>query len=102
MAESQYELEMPFVTVRSKDGPHDDESYVAGFEMGRLYETLRSWNSASGIGYEAVILTDNVPQADLISMHYGFTMYRRESEVVGWTHVLFSSSVPKEVEGFLA
>ena len=34
--ETSYGLLMPFVTVVSKGGPHEDESYAAGWEMGVL------------------------------------------------------------------
>src|SRR5688572_15583154 len=31
---------MPFVSVASNGGPHDDDSFVAGFEMGALHALL--------------------------------------------------------------
>lgn len=38
---AEYDLVMPFVTVTSAGGPHDDDAYVAGFEMGALDACLR-------------------------------------------------------------
>lgn len=66
--EPGYGLVMPFVTVTSKGGPHDDESYTAGYAMGILDAML-----ASGIPKHAVtILAVSEPQADLLAMQYGY------------------------------
>lgn len=73
-AEGEYDLVMPFVTVASVGGPHDDESYVAGFEMGVLQARLRA-ALHHGLGLpEVVIHRENVPQADLIAMDVGARM----------------------------
>ena len=36
-----YELLIPFVAVESNGGPFEDEAFVAGFQLGRLWECLR-------------------------------------------------------------
>ncbi|WP_280320074.1 hypothetical protein [Nocardia wallacei] len=83
-----HRLVMPFVTVSSNGGPHDDDSYVAGFEMGHLDADLLA---AAGViaRVEGAIQTVNRPQADLIAMHRGWTATFTDTEVEGWTHAVF-------------
>ncbi|WRQ08250.1 hypothetical protein JDBV14_00680 [Mycobacterium phage harman] len=94
------ELEMPFVTVTDHGGPHDTDSYAAGFEMGQLDSELRSLaNLASGrpAGMRAHVHTVNLPQADLIAMRYGMTMRVLEhgghAEGCAWSGVEFTVTV---------
>lgn len=83
--EEDFELELPFISVKSKGGPHDDDSFVAGFEMGTLDVIL-------GMPYLQVytmtIHTVNLKQADLIAMHYDCKM-EVESEEDDMTVVTF-------------
>lgn len=81
--EPHYELVMPFVTVVSNGGPHDDDSYSAGWEMGALDFHL----SLRQPVVTTVILTANTPQAELISMKHGYAIDYRTTEVEGWTEV---------------
>lgn len=83
-----HRLVMPFVTVTSKGGPHDDGSYVAGFEMGSLDIELRIGRGWVAV-LERTIQTVNRPQADLIAMHRGWTATFTDTEVDGWTHATF-------------
>lgn len=85
---TDYELAMPFVTVNSKGGPHDDESYVCGFEMGRLDATLPDAPDE----YVETIHATNLAQADLIAMRNGYaaTVDPRAEPVEGWETVTFT------------
>lgn len=65
-----YEIEMPFVSVASKGGPHDDDSYTAGWEMGALDAELQ--HSSEPL-LERYIHEASTGQADLIAMRRGFT-----------------------------
>lgn len=66
--EPGYGLVMPFVTVASKGGPHDDESYMAGYSMGMLDATL-----ATGVQkHDVTIAATCEAQADLLAMRYGY------------------------------
>lgn len=69
--QTEFEVALPFVTVKSNGGPHDDESFAAGFEMGALDVIL-------GTPYLQIYSTEihstSVRQADLIAMHYDFKM----------------------------
>ena len=88
----EYELVMPFVTVASKGGPHDDQAYVAGYEMGLLAADLQY---APG-EFERTIRAENLPQADLIAMHHGATMERLPMEDGApeeWVFVRFKPTV---------
>jgi hypothetical protein len=86
-----YELLMPFVVTKSHGGPWDDESFVAGWELGRLDAAL---GQAEGIDFTrsltvtAQIRTDGVPQAELIAMKHGFVLTAREVDpgvAPGWS-----------------
>lgn len=68
--EYSYGMLMPFITVKSVGGQHDDESYVAGWEMGALDIQLSMLNAANATFQ---IHTENGKQADLIAMKHGFT-----------------------------
>lgn len=67
--EETHDLVMPFVTVASRGGPHDDNSYAAGYEMGTLDTFLKECHPAT---HSQNILTASKPQADLIAMHHGY------------------------------
>jgi len=91
--EDGYELALPFVTVVSEGGPHEDDAYAAGFEMGRLDEQLRTLaNTAAGrpLTLRTLMHSVNLPQADLIAMRYDMT-----TKVV-------NSGVCEESEGYWA
>lgn len=66
--EASYELEMPFVAVRSRGGPFDDDAFVAGYQMGLLDAEL----SGSVFDQGRAISAANREQADLIAMRHGF------------------------------
>ena len=71
----EMELVMPFVTVASVGGPHDDDAYVAGYEMGQLDARLAVLKSfASEPALTIGIREENRAQADLLAMRYGFVM----------------------------
>ena len=67
-SEPEYGLVMPFVTVASKGGPHDDESYTAGYAMGLLDAKL-----ASGVPkHDETIRASCEAQADLLAMRHRY------------------------------
>lgn len=83
--EPGYGLVMPFVTVTSKGGPHDDESYVAGYAMGQLDATL-----ASGVPkHDVTIRADCEAQADLLAMRYGYRSVIGDVDD-GWVYATFT------------
>lgn len=91
--EPEYALVMPFVTCASNGGPHDDSSYVAGWEMGALDAALKH-ASALNIGPRPTLRTsihaDNQPQADLIAMKHGFHVVFEEIDGhPDWMHAEF-------------
>lgn len=86
---SDYEMVMPFVTVTSKGGPHDDDSYVAGYIMGTLDATLRVAATINA-SFEATIEDPNMPQVDLLAMQHGYvTTIQPIEDSPGWHHVMF-------------
>lgn len=76
------ELVMPFVTVTSKGGPHDDQSYTCGWEMGELDAELAH---ARSVRKDRVIHTENESQADLIAMRYGYRAEITPTGTDGWS-----------------
>lgn len=80
-------LVMPFVTVQSKGGPHDDVAYTAGWQMGGISCLLCMGQPQM---YETTIRTDCIPQADLIAMDRGYTLQTVESEIEGWSFASFT------------
>lgn len=66
-----FELVMPFVTTASHGGPHDDDSFVAGWECSRADAILTLLRPAA---YEAQVREASVPQMDLIAMKSGYEM----------------------------
>lgn len=67
-AQGYYGLVMPFLPVKSKGGPHDDDAFVAGYEMGLLDARL----GGSVFDQGQAVRRENREQADLIAMRYGF------------------------------
>lgn len=73
-----YDLLMPFVVTASHDGPYHDESFVAGWELGRLDAALR--HAATPVDMTVVITvhgqirTASVAQLELIAMRHGFAI----------------------------
>lgn len=63
------DLVMPFVTVTSQGGPHDDDAYSAGWEMGQLDAFL---THTQPVFHGQHILAVNAIQADLIAMKHGY------------------------------
>jgi len=90
--ESSYGLLMPFVTVQSKGGPHEDAAYVAGYEMGLLdarLSVLDSYVTAA----EFQIHSESAQQADLIAMRYGFkTVITVYDDCPEWSHMVVTRS----------
>ena len=83
-----YGLVMPFVTVASKGGPHDDESYVAGYAMGLLDGKLKI---AAAHGFDRIpqMVRDTcTAQADLIAMRHGYRTRQHHFDD-GWVEVEF-------------
>jgi hypothetical protein len=88
------ELLMPFVTVSSHGGPHEDNAYAAGWEMGvldTLLEYLFEYNNIDT--HYQMIHTDNVRQADLIVMRHGWTANFVDLGD-GWTNLTCNRNMP--------
>lgn len=97
-----YALVMPFVTVMSVGGPHEDAAYTAGYQMGMLAVSLRVMRDMGGDPTITLIHRSNLPQADLIAMNNGFLMAEVTLDVDGvenadrvlseWAHVTFMTA----------
>lgn len=66
-----YSLLVPFVVTANHGGPFDDAAFVAGWEMGALYQRCALMDAMQIPALLATIRRTNLPQADLIAMHYG-------------------------------
>lgn len=78
----EYDLVMPFVTVASKGGPHDDQAFTAGWECGVLDTRLQAMEGAACI-VERWVMPELVPQVDLIAMKHGLAVRRAEQVEAG-------------------
>lgn len=76
------ELLIPFVVVQSRGGPWEDGAFTAGWRLGQLWQVL----APSGAGWRGMVREDDLPQVELIAMHYGCTV-EKDEPFVGWVHV---------------
>jgi hypothetical protein len=83
-----YELAMPFVVVESVGGPYQDNSFVAGYTLGRLDVLLETQHPSL---HQAWLTPEMVPQVDLIAMRHGYAMQsdliRMEDDDFVWANV---------------
>lgn len=82
MNDSQ-DLALPLITTAAEGGPHHDDSYVAGWEMGELHAVLRELRPSE---VERQVRTESLPMVDLLAMQYGYTM-RAARDLDGWTWI---------------
>lgn len=88
MGEEEYELVMPFKTVQSEGGPHEDNAYAAGWMMGSLDQKLKLGEREMQL---TVIQKENWPQLDLILMKHGYTFRILEKDpdlFTDWDEIL--------------
>lgn len=81
--ERDYEMVMPLITTVSTGGPHHDESYVAGWEMGELFAVLREIRPKE---VERFVRTASLPQLGLILRKHGY-LHMAARDVDGWSWV---------------
>ncbi|PKQ59749.1 hypothetical protein B5566_02590 [Mycobacterium sp. MHSD3] len=91
--EGEYGLQMPFVACQSHGGNYEDNSYVAGYEMGILDGQLFGWTKPSAEQSSPGLPTQwryihegNVNQVDLIAMRHGWRIEHRDT-VDGWVEI---------------
>lgn len=73
-AQVAYDLVMPFVTVTSKGGPHDDQAYAAGWDCGALDRDLAVAAVLSHTPPARTMRSESARQVDLIAMRHGYTV----------------------------
>ena len=67
------ELVIPFVIVESKGGPYQDESFVAGYQVGQIATQLEVTAAIGAPSLELPIVRRAIlPQLELHAMHHGF------------------------------
>lgn len=87
--DADYSLVMPFVVCRSQGGPYDDQSFVAGWEMGALDALLANFPTRR---FGRTVRTASMPQVELIAMRYGYTVEAETTDE--WTTATFTRSPP--------
>lgn len=85
---SSTETVMRFVTLASEGGPHDDDSYLAGWECGGIDHRLQLCAAAFAEPLPMLVRTTNLAQIDLLATRYGFTVDHVEHTSV-WSTVTF-------------
>ena len=80
------ELLMPFVVCESKGGPYHDDSFCAGYHLGRIDAQME----AGLIGATDVITIrlPSVPQLDLIAMRHGLAIEVTAEHCEEWATIL--------------
>lgn len=81
------ELGVPLIPVASQGGPYDDDAYMAGWEMGALAVELEYTRPPL---LQRKVRRDNVRQADLLGMRYGYRVEVGEG-VAGWVPLRLTS-----------
>jgi hypothetical protein len=79
----KYDLVMPFLPVQSRGGPHDDDAFTAGYEMGLLDGQLGNSEFDQG----TPVRSGNREQADLIAMRHGYMAEFTNDDGAGWVHM---------------
>jgi hypothetical protein len=92
--EAGFEMVMPFVTVTSKGGPHEDDAYTAGWEMGALDALLEHEMPPF---HEQYIQAVNRAQADLIAMKHGYRVNAVETGGDEWLWLELSYEWTREI-----
>jgi len=78
---------MPFVVCKSQGGPYDDDSFVAGWELGRLDAELPHY-AALGFGSITKLAHSATrPQIDLVAMKHGWRVAHHSEDRDGWITV---------------
>ena len=85
----EMELVMPFVTVVSAGGPHDDDSFAAGWQAGEIDRSLSVAEPAVVSVCFAVVRRDVVPQLELVGMRHGFPTLHVTPTSDEWCTVTF-------------
>ena len=81
----EFGLVMPFVVCESQGGPYQDESFVAGYELGQLSARLE----AKPAFLRLPLRTASMRQVDLIAMRHGYSLRQHVMPVAEWTQCEF-------------
>lgn len=92
--EGDYSLVMPFVSCVSNGGPHDDESYVCGWECGALDRELGARNQP--YVWKGMVHRANLPQIELIAMKHGYIIVKSEEVEEAWQEICLLLSSPSD------
>ena len=77
---------MPFLCVQSKGGPFEDKAFVAGVQLGILYQATMP--PLAMLHVISVVYSEIVSTLDLVAMKHGYRLQTLQSEEYPeWTHV---------------
>jgi len=83
------ELPMSFVTLASEGGPHEDSSYLAGWQMGALNALLALDRDHLHV-HEQMVYAASREQAELIAVTQGYAVEFTDSEDPAWLSASFT------------
>lgn len=94
MSDDEYDVAIPFVTCAAAGGPHDDESYAAGWEMGFLASVLELL-TPQDLPFRWTIREANVPQGEALAATLGMrqailTYSHTPAPIGSWTVVEYA------------
>lgn len=81
----EFGLVMPFVVCESQGGPYQDDSFVAGYELGMLAARLESKPAFLRLP----LRTASMRQVDLIAMRYNYSLRQHIMPIDEWTDAEF-------------
>lgn len=84
-----YELVMPFVACRSQGGDFDDDSFVAGYQAGKIDMALTIIVAAGGDEHCCTVDSRLARQLDLIALKHNFLVKIEETGTDGWSYATF-------------
>jgi hypothetical protein len=97
--EHELEMVLPFVVVKSKGGPYDDDAFVAGYQCGLIDKQLEiaAATNAQGVA-EPIVRRSLLPQLELHGMRHGFPVLKvgdsGDPELGEWCWVTFLRESP--------
>jgi hypothetical protein len=93
--ETGYELLYPFIVCKTHGGPYDDDTFVAGVQVGWVDRTLAT---AAALGITPVAFTARtvlLKQLELVGMAHDFpVMEMEDTDIHEWTLVTFYRERP--------
>lgn len=92
-----YELVYPFIVCASHGGPYDDETFVAGVQVGWIDRTLAVADATDITPVTFTVRTVLLAQLELVGMAHDYpVMLMEETSIKEWTLIAFHREQPRD------